>query len=444
MANEEHLRIIQQGVKVWNQWRVDNPDIESDLSEADLSGADLSEVNLSGADLSKTNLVGANLIMANLSEATLAGADLSQANLRGVFLFRAYLQKANLTEANLSRARLARANLYEANLFRANLSEADISEVNLNYTNLSEADLSEAILIKASLKETDLSRANLSGANLSQAIIREAIFRGAQFTGANLEEQALSGIDLSQAILTNVFLKAARLINTNLDQANLTGARLWETQRAGWSIKGVICEYVYWDKDAKEKTAFAPGEFERLYADQTKIKLFYKDGITPLEIATLPALIQHLEDAKDYSLRFVSINEGAGGAVVELAIENIDNQFPEQVKKLQESLTAEAQKLVEVQQQVLTERDERKELEGQLKELRYWFEKKLLLPTIQYNNTGQVGAMGENPVAPNNTLNQIVNAENSSVGTQVQGERNLAIDGDASDSKVSTGDNTNE
>jgi hypothetical protein len=47
MANEEHLRIIKRGVKAWNQWRKENPDIQPDLS-----GADLSEAYLSGAYLS--------------------------------------------------------------------------------------------------------------------------------------------------------------------------------------------------------------------------------------------------------------------------------------------------------------------------------------------------------------------------------------------------------
>ena len=34
MANQEHLNIFCQGVDIWNQWRVDNPNIKPDLSHA--------------------------------------------------------------------------------------------------------------------------------------------------------------------------------------------------------------------------------------------------------------------------------------------------------------------------------------------------------------------------------------------------------------------------
>ncbi len=41
MANEEHLKILKQGVEAWNEWREKNPQIIPDLSKANLSKADL-------------------------------------------------------------------------------------------------------------------------------------------------------------------------------------------------------------------------------------------------------------------------------------------------------------------------------------------------------------------------------------------------------------------
>ena len=66
MANPEHVKILKQGVEVWNRWREERPDIVPDLSQAvlqgtKLSGANLSRAKLSEADLSWTNLSGANL-----------------------------------------------------------------------------------------------------------------------------------------------------------------------------------------------------------------------------------------------------------------------------------------------------------------------------------------------------------------------------------------------
>ena len=74
MANEEHLKILKQGVEQWNKWRLENA-IRPDLGGANLSkcqpelSADLSGADLSGADLSGANLIGANLSGANLSGA---------------------------------------------------------------------------------------------------------------------------------------------------------------------------------------------------------------------------------------------------------------------------------------------------------------------------------------------------------------------------------------
>ena len=65
MANEEHLKILKQGVEQWNKWRLENA-IRPDLGGADLSGADLSGANLSGADLSGADLSGADLSDADL------------------------------------------------------------------------------------------------------------------------------------------------------------------------------------------------------------------------------------------------------------------------------------------------------------------------------------------------------------------------------------------
>jgi hypothetical protein len=49
-ANPEHLKLLQQGIDVWNEWRAKEPSIVPDLSEAKLRGADLSEGPDEGRD----------------------------------------------------------------------------------------------------------------------------------------------------------------------------------------------------------------------------------------------------------------------------------------------------------------------------------------------------------------------------------------------------------
>ena len=74
MANQKHLKKLNQGVEAWYKWRNKNPSIIPDLS-----GADLHNAYLSRADLIYANLIGADLNGADLSYADLYGANLSDA-----------------------------------------------------------------------------------------------------------------------------------------------------------------------------------------------------------------------------------------------------------------------------------------------------------------------------------------------------------------------------
>ena len=297
MANQEHLAIIKQGVKVWNEWREKNLALRLDLggaylsgadaylSGADLSRADLSGAKLSGADLSRANLYGADLSGADLSRANLSGANLSGANLSRANLSGAYLSGANLSGAKLSGAKLSGAylsgaylngaNLNGANLNGANLSGIVLSGVKFTHLNLrgvnwrntilnkakfqdvdlSQANLSNAYLIKAGFRNTNLSGANfqgavlfganftnvdLRGANFSDAKLRDAKLRGAKLghanlTRANLTDADLSGAFLSKANLTDAILNGANLRDTDLTESNLT-----RIQALGTKFKGAI------------------------------------------------------------------------------------------------------------------------------------------------------------------------------------------------------------
>jgi hypothetical protein len=161
MANKEHLKILQRGVEIWNQWRKDNPEIIPDLSEAELNTAKLSAVNLSRANLSLADLLGANFSRADLSNANLGMANLTNAIIIG---------------ADLSEADLDRANLRWANLVGANLEGANLSWTNLGWANLGGANLGGVNLRWANLRVTNLSGATLIGTNLEGSILGETIF----------------------------------------------------------------------------------------------------------------------------------------------------------------------------------------------------------------------------------------------------------------------------
>jgi uncharacterized protein YjbI with pentapeptide repeats len=161
MANAEHMGIIQQGVKAWNEWREKHPEATPDLSFANLNGAHLSFVNFDNA---------------NLSFADLSFAGLSDAHLRNTDFTNAILNQANLNDANLNHAHLNGANLGRATLNQANLSFANLSFIKFDNADLSSANLSNVDLSNANFYNTNLIDATLSGANFANARVARTIF----------------------------------------------------------------------------------------------------------------------------------------------------------------------------------------------------------------------------------------------------------------------------
>src|SRR2546423_13990969 len=91
MAKDEHLRILKEGVAVWNKWRNRNPQTIPDLSQANLSKlflshADFSETNLAYTDFSDTDLRGSDFGGAHLTGAKLQRAIISPANSESTYL----------------------------------------------------------------------------------------------------------------------------------------------------------------------------------------------------------------------------------------------------------------------------------------------------------------------------------------------------------------------
>ena len=65
MADDEHVRIILEGVDAWNQWRAQNPEVQVDLRSADLC-----DIELPGADLRDALLTSCDFRDAVLSRPT--------------------------------------------------------------------------------------------------------------------------------------------------------------------------------------------------------------------------------------------------------------------------------------------------------------------------------------------------------------------------------------
>jgi hypothetical protein len=124
MANQEHLKILRQGVEVWNKWRIEQPFLL--IAPPNLIGANLSGLDLTGANLAEVYLHTSDLSKTNLSRVSLIGANLTGANLKGAILDETLLNMASLGGTNFSKARLIGADLTGANLTGANFMGASI------------------------------------------------------------------------------------------------------------------------------------------------------------------------------------------------------------------------------------------------------------------------------------------------------------------------------
>ena len=101
---------------------------------AELMGADLSDT-----DLSEANLTGAFLYLANLSGAFLGGTNLTAADVRAVDATSAILNNVNLTGADLRDATLVGVSMIQADLTHADLRGTDFTGADLTNATTSAA-----------------------------------------------------------------------------------------------------------------------------------------------------------------------------------------------------------------------------------------------------------------------------------------------------------------
>jgi hypothetical protein len=144
VANEEHLKILEQGVEVWNRWRRENPEIIPDLANGDFRNRDFSGANFCDANFHETDLVYTNFTGANLKQANLDKSNLDSTILNNADLLLASLVAAEITDANLSGAVLRYANLLGTGFFESKVDGASFDGASMSYTSFGNMDLSTA------------------------------------------------------------------------------------------------------------------------------------------------------------------------------------------------------------------------------------------------------------------------------------------------------------
>ncbi|MBU1317801.1 MAG: toll/interleukin-1 receptor domain-containing protein [candidate division Zixibacteria bacterium] len=210
MANEEHVKILKQGVEAWNKWRKENPTLKPDF------GADNYELH--GANLNGRNLQGINLSDANLKSTILTAAHFGK---RLTFVE----GRTEFEAANLSNSDLSSAFLLEAEFHSTNLRNARLIKSHCYLTDFSGADLFGAVLIQAGLTGTIFSATDLTGADFTGAYLYQARFLSVNLTDAfgldMCKHMSASSVDYQTLIkskgLPDVFLRGCGLPDSLID-----------------------------------------------------------------------------------------------------------------------------------------------------------------------------------------------------------------------------------
>lgn len=245
MANPEHLKILKQGVKAWNNWRKVNPHLKPDLSKANLT------------EIGFTGISGANL----------SGADLRKAWGHGLFA-----HSTNFSEVDFRKAYFTSCKFFAGDFSKANLAESTFIECGFANANFEYANLRGSLLYMSSL-----------GTN----------FYGANLSGADLRCSLLIHARLQKANITGVYLWG-----TARDFWKIEGVRC---DYVYWDGPGK-------QRCPKERD-FAPGEFERLYATLPTIEYIFENGMTPIDPLIMDRVVQAIREKKpEFDIKIDSIN----------------------------------------------------------------------------------------------------------------------------------------
>ena len=219
--------------------------IDSDLTDAVLSGCEMDSIDFRQAVLNRADLAGVTADGGRWNEAWLLGAMLGEVKLTECHLKSihadgsrwqdAQLLRCDLTSADLSNTAFHQAKINDTVLAQAQLHGAQwlharlqlcrmvgVQAMNANFSHavILDCDLSQAFLVKARFNRADLSRSRFYKANLSECDLRDAKLAGCDLSRSSLEGERMGNTQLRAADLRGANLRGAKeLTGDQLAQA---------------------------------------------------------------------------------------------------------------------------------------------------------------------------------------------------------------------------------
>lgn len=158
MAIEEHLDVLNQGVKKWNKWRKENSDMLPDLRNGRFEAGNFCGANFSHVNFENATIEDAILSNSNLSYANLSGASLNHTNLKRTYLGEAIFNKTCLNQTKFHFAYLRATHFLGVNLSVAEgLDRAyhlQPSTIDIDTIHLSKGKIDNVFLRRAGVPDT--------------------------------------------------------------------------------------------------------------------------------------------------------------------------------------------------------------------------------------------------------------------------------------------------
>lgn len=172
MANKEQLEILKKGVKTWNKWREENPDVKIDLTYIAILNEDMEDTLQFFMDtpLDIDTIYSHKLtIPGDTRGINLANADLSDSLIHGLDL-----RNSNFCIANLCKSKLLDVNFSSSNLQGIKFIQSKLYIVKFNHSNLDlacfeDATLSDIDFLSASMIHTDVCIAKFSKVKINKS-----------------------------------------------------------------------------------------------------------------------------------------------------------------------------------------------------------------------------------------------------------------------------------
>jgi len=171
MNSQDYFGILKDGVDIWNNWRLENPQINPNLSNIDFSGL---ICGLDGANFKNTILIGCNFTGQSLEGTEFENAQLIGSSFKG----------ANLLNTNFNSAKIEHGNFQGSYINQAKFKEANLLSVDFTNATIKNAYFANSFCLKT----------KFINATLDSIIFNYASFVGAVFVNANIVNCSIFGI----------------------------------------------------------------------------------------------------------------------------------------------------------------------------------------------------------------------------------------------------------